>query len=57
MSKSGITIIRGSRDVDMKYHTSNHKLTTPVMHSLVRRDDTFLDGCKCKLELASHNVG
>ena len=45
-------MIRGSRDVDMKYHIGKHELT-PVIDNLMRCDGTLLDGWEGKQELAA----
>ena len=44
---SRIAMIRGSRDVDMKYHIGKHELT-PVIDNLMRCDGTLLDGWEGK---------
>ena len=45
-------MIRGSRDVDMTSHIWKYELTS-VVHSLVRRDGTLLDGWEGKSLFAS----
>ena len=49
---SRIAMIRGSREVDMKNHIGHYELTS-VVHSLMRRDGTLLDGWEGKSELAT----
>ena len=49
---SRIAMIRGTRDVDMKSIIGNYEMT-PVVHSLMKRDGTLLDGWDGKSDLAS----
>lgn len=49
---SRIAMIRGSRDVDMKSHVGKYELTS-VVHSLMRRDGTLIDGWDGKSDLAT----
>ena len=48
---SRIAMIRGTRDIDMKTIIGTYKLT-PVVHSLMIRDGTLLDGWEGKSDLA-----
>ena len=36
-----MTMVRGSRDVDMKHHVGKHELT-PAINSLIMSNGTFL---------------
>ena len=49
---SRIAMIRGSREVDMKSHIGQYELTS-VVHSLMKRDGTLLDGWDGKSNLAA----
>ena len=49
---SRIAMIRGKRDVDMKSIIGNFELT-PIVHSLMKRDGTLLDGWEGKADLFS----
>ena len=44
-------MIRGTREVDMKSIIGKYELT-PVVHSLMKRDGTLLDGWDGKSDLA-----
>ena len=48
---SRIAMIRGTREIDMKSIIGKHELT-PVVHSLMKRDGTLLDGWYGKSHLA-----
>ena len=48
---SRIAMIRGTRDIDMKAIIGKYELT-PVVHSLMQRDGTLLDGWEGKSDLA-----
>ena len=48
---SRFAMIRGSREIDMKYIIGKYELT-PVVHSLMKRDGTLLDGWDGKSDLA-----
>ena len=39
----GLAMIRGSREVDMKFHIGNHDLT-PIAYCPMKHDGTLLDG-------------
>lgn len=49
---SRIAMIRGQRDIDMKSVIGNHEMT-PVVHSLMKRDGTLLNGWDGKADLFS----
>ena len=49
---SRIALIRGQRDIDMRSVIGNFEMT-PVVHSLMKRDGTLLDGWDGKSDLFS----